>query len=1045
MAACDDVVGHGNHLCPPGTVIKLHSTRDIIVGISGASTDHREYKSFTLDNGLEVIAIRDKTSARSSVSLDINVGSFYDPNEIPGVAHFLEHMLFLGSKKFPKEGNFDAVLAENGGYSNAYTATENTNYYFTVSNKAFNKTTEMFANMFIDPLLSMDATNREANAINAEHEKNHQNDGWRFEQVKRDIATPGHPFNRFGTGNAKTLLKDVKKSHAALVQLFKGHYCTPNMHMTLLSSQPLEVTTDLAISYFTGIRSKCEGSDSEYGIGEAMKLVSDGGYHPAYDSSALGSKVYVRSLAKQQSLTLLWQIPPQGNKWNEKSGQYLGNVLSGQHKGSLYELLVRDPDGALIKGGIDAGAADDFSMFGTFEVQLSLTRRGSTKVPYILRAVHHYLSMIEKKKEGITEERYEEYKVDARHEFDFKEKESPEDYTSSVAASMRLYPASQVLFATSNYAKFSPASIRSIMAAMKPENLIVFYSGKHHDKKLSRSDKYYNVEYDVAKFEPKLLEELKTARGEGSDAEDSAFSMLALPPKSEFVVTDTSVKEIDAKTPRFAKGADPEALVIRNDYVQKPSDSQRCVAHWLQDSYFKQPKISVSLSYSKSAPFVSAKEQVSASLFASMAQDALRIETDDASRAGYDFSIGASNTGFQVKVSGFSQHFKKFLTLVLERLRDPSKLLKKRRFESIKVSLANSVENSLLEEPYKRIGSFMSAALERPHLSTWDLMAGLKEVTFADCEAIHAKLFSDAAVEVFVFGDANLKDAQDITALVTDRLPVKASSPELLAALPSAEYVRVAKPQPSKISTFRAPLTDKSNPNSCVQTYWQYGRKRSEKDPLYLSVLSSIAHGPAYDTLRTKEQLGYIVSSGADRRSHVLGFKVLVESATKPAKHLHRRIMNFMKKLDAIVENLSSEHFKTVVLTLSNGLMEPPQRASKSRDSVLAEIQSREYQYNRRAKNFKVLHTLELSEFKQFYENMRSGAVVSVQLDPQAEELSSNTDENANPVMGMDGNAERLMEYGTTFEMVGKLSQWRADQEEFDLKKGKDIPACKFC
>jgi insulysin len=55
---------------------------------------------------------RDETSPSASASMDIAVGSFWDPKVVPGSAHFLEHMLFLGSSKYPQEGSFDELLSQ---------------------------------------------------------------------------------------------------------------------------------------------------------------------------------------------------------------------------------------------------------------------------------------------------------------------------------------------------------------------------------------------------------------------------------------------------------------------------------------------------------------------------------------------------------------------------------------------------------------------------------------------------------------------------------------------------------------------------------------------------------------------------------------------------------------------------------------------------------------------------------------------------------------------------------------------------------------------
>lgn len=52
-----------------------------------------------------------------------------DPLELPGLAHFLEHMLFYASRKYPTEDEYSKFISEHGGHTNAYTASENTNYH----------------------------------------------------------------------------------------------------------------------------------------------------------------------------------------------------------------------------------------------------------------------------------------------------------------------------------------------------------------------------------------------------------------------------------------------------------------------------------------------------------------------------------------------------------------------------------------------------------------------------------------------------------------------------------------------------------------------------------------------------------------------------------------------------------------------------------------------------------------------------------------------------------------------------------------------------
>ena len=115
--------------------------------------DRRQYKAMVLPNELKVLLISDPDAEIAGVSLDVGVGSYAEPANIPGIAHFLENMLFRGSKKYPKDDEFSTFLTINGGDFNAYTSDEDTNFYFTLSSKALEQALEIFSRFFIDPSL----------------------------------------------------------------------------------------------------------------------------------------------------------------------------------------------------------------------------------------------------------------------------------------------------------------------------------------------------------------------------------------------------------------------------------------------------------------------------------------------------------------------------------------------------------------------------------------------------------------------------------------------------------------------------------------------------------------------------------------------------------------------------------------------------------------------------------------------------------------------------------------------------------------------------
>ncbi|WP_339902734.1 pitrilysin family protein [uncultured Cyclobacterium sp.] len=87
------------------------------------------YKSFTLDNGLQVLVHEDHSSEMAVVNLLYKVGSRNEEAGKSGLAHYFEHLMFSGSKNIPE---FDTALERVGGECNAFTNTDITNFYITL-------------------------------------------------------------------------------------------------------------------------------------------------------------------------------------------------------------------------------------------------------------------------------------------------------------------------------------------------------------------------------------------------------------------------------------------------------------------------------------------------------------------------------------------------------------------------------------------------------------------------------------------------------------------------------------------------------------------------------------------------------------------------------------------------------------------------------------------------------------------------------------------------------------------------------------------------
>ena len=189
--------------------------------------DKRTYEFRTLDNGLRVVVISDPDTDLAGASMSVAAGSFNDPPNYEGLAHFCEHMLFLGTQAYPEENLYSNYLSTHGGYDNAYTSTQETNYHFRVNAGFLNHSLDLFSHFFIDPLFTESSTYSEMFAVNQEHEKNLLSDAWKLWELLKSVSNPKHPFSQFSTGNFETLNKTGVRD--ALLDYYHRNYVAKNV------------------------------------------------------------------------------------------------------------------------------------------------------------------------------------------------------------------------------------------------------------------------------------------------------------------------------------------------------------------------------------------------------------------------------------------------------------------------------------------------------------------------------------------------------------------------------------------------------------------------------------------------------------------------------------------------------------------------------------------------------------------------------------------------------------------------------------------------
>jgi zinc protease len=104
----------------------------LLAAVSPVRASVFEPETFTLDNGLQVVVVTNRTAPVVTHMVWYRVGAADEPLGKSGIAHFLEHLMFKGTKNLAP-GEFSDIVARNGGRENAFTSQDYTGYYQTIA------------------------------------------------------------------------------------------------------------------------------------------------------------------------------------------------------------------------------------------------------------------------------------------------------------------------------------------------------------------------------------------------------------------------------------------------------------------------------------------------------------------------------------------------------------------------------------------------------------------------------------------------------------------------------------------------------------------------------------------------------------------------------------------------------------------------------------------------------------------------------------------------------------------------------------------------
>ncbi|WP_095189525.1 pyrroloquinoline quinone biosynthesis protein PqqF [Pseudomonas sp. Irchel 3E19] len=200
----------------------------------------------TLANGLRVTLRHVPELKRSAAALRVAAGSHDVPLAWPGLAHFLEHLLFLGTERFPASEGLMAYVQRHGGQVNASTRERTTDFFFELPTPSFAAGLERLSDMLAQPRMNPDDQLREREVLQAEFVAWSQDPTAQQQFALYEGLPADHPLRGFHAGNRDTLQVEQPAFQQALRDFHQQFYRTGQMTLSLVGPQSLEQLQTLA-------------------------------------------------------------------------------------------------------------------------------------------------------------------------------------------------------------------------------------------------------------------------------------------------------------------------------------------------------------------------------------------------------------------------------------------------------------------------------------------------------------------------------------------------------------------------------------------------------------------------------------------------------------------------------------------------------------------------------------------------------------------------------------------------------------------------------
>jgi predicted Zn-dependent peptidase len=204
------------------------------------------YRVTTLPNGLRVATLSMPQVESVSVGLWIGVGGRYEPPALSGISHFIEHLMFKGTRRRTAREISESVESI-GGYMNAFTSEETTCLFAKAAHNHLERLTDVLADTYLNSVFVPAEIEKERGVIKDEILMYHDQPSQYVHELLGQTMWPDHPLGRSLTGTIETV---QRLSRAGVLDFKRQKYLAPNTVLAIAGHCWHDDAVELATEFF---------------------------------------------------------------------------------------------------------------------------------------------------------------------------------------------------------------------------------------------------------------------------------------------------------------------------------------------------------------------------------------------------------------------------------------------------------------------------------------------------------------------------------------------------------------------------------------------------------------------------------------------------------------------------------------------------------------------------------------------------------------------------------------------------------------------------